>query len=135
MSSSPDFIVEKWSAYRGDCFYGHHRIIVIYEAGEELLYFIVTSKIEKAEKRSLYDIASLVKIDPSEWDKLSCPSCVECSKRNLKQISKDWLKKLHDAWDAEYIGKVPETVRKRIIAAINASNTYNEHEKRKYTAN
>lgn len=133
MPADPDFVVEKWSVYSGEFFYGYHKIIIVYEYGDDIRYFIVTSQIEKAEKRSLYDPASLVKIDPLEWDKLTCPSCIECSRRNLQEIPKDKLKRFHDARFAKYKGKLPDIVRKKIIDAINASVTYSESEKQKLT--
>lgn len=43
------------------------------------------------------------------------------------------MQKLYEAWAVKSIGEVPETVRKRIIDAINASVSYSEREKQIYT--
>ena len=126
------FSVPKWSAYKGD-FCGHHRIIVVYETVEFVQYFIVTSQVDKARIRSRFDPNSLVLINQAEWSQLSRPSCVECSKRNLKQESKEVMKKRREAWGLTPIGDVPEAVRRRIADAIAASVTYTEQEKRLYT--
>nr|DAE52475.1 MAG TPA: hypothetical protein [Caudoviricetes sp.] len=132
MMAVADFKVSKWSAYKGE-FCGYHRIIVIYETSEDAHFFVVTSQVDKARIRARYDEESLVFIDQPEWDQLTCPSCVECSKRNLKRISKNNMQKLYEAWAVKSIGEVPETVRKRIIDAINASVSYSEREKQIYT--
>lgn len=126
------FSVPKWSAYKGD-FCGHHRIIVVYETVEFVQYFIVTSQVDKARIRSRFDPNSLALINQAEWSQLSRPSCVECSKRNLKQESKEAMKKRREAWGLTPIGDVPEAVRRRIADAIAASVTYTEQEKRLYT--
>lgn len=132
MKIPSDFTISRWLAYKGD-FFGHHRIIIVYETTEYVLYFIVTSQIEKAEKRNLFDKASLVKIFPTDWDQIKCPSCIECSKRNLKQISKSEMMKKHDSWACRNIGEIPDILKERILEAMRASVTYSEREKSIYT--
>lgn len=131
MTIPADFTVSRWFAYKGD-FCGHHRIVVVYETNEDVRYFIVTSQIKKAEIRSRFDKEALVKISPSDWDQITCPSCIECSKRNLKQISKSEMQKKYDVWDCKNIGEIPEVLKKRILNAICASVTYSEREKQMY---
>lgn len=128
--------ISPWRAYQGrlDDFTGGHRIIIIYPHDKDnYCYLMVTSKVEKAKLRSKNDIASLVELETKDWDELTCHSCIECSKRNMKIVNVQSLKNLYEKESLKPLSVVPDIVKTKIIAGICSSTTYTEKEKALYT--
>ena len=69
--------ISPWRAYKGqvDDFTGGHRIIIVcpYE-DKQYFYLTVTSKVDKAKIRCKNDLSSLIELDVTEWDALTCHS-------------------------------------------------------------
>ena len=128
--------ISPWRAFQGkvDDFTGGHRIIIIYPYDEySYCYLTVTSKVEKAKLRCMHDLASLVEFEPDDWDALTCHSCVECSKRNMRIINEKDLRDLYDAENLKPLSTVPDIIKSKIIAGICSSITYTDKEKALYT--
>ncbi len=128
--------ISPWRAYKGqvDDFTGGHRIIIVcpYE-DKQYFYLTVTSKVDKAKIRCKNDLSSLIELDVTEWDALTCHSCVECGKRNLKIVNEAQLKSLYAAEKLQPLSIIPEIVKTKIIAGICSSVTYTDTEKAMYT--
>ena len=128
--------ISPWRAFKGQQsdFTGGHRIIIVFPYNSNnYCYLTVTSKIEKAKIRWRNDISSLVEFKVQDWNALTCDSCVECGKRNLKIVNKLQIQDLYSAEKLQVLGEVPNIVKRKIIAGICSSITYTDTEKATYT--
>lgn len=132
--------VEKWFAYKGDfppC--GKtHRMIITYHIDNTIKYFYVTSyesneerhRIDLANKK---DISSVAELNVIDWDSLTKVSCVQCNRSHISDITVEELQKQYALGKAEYIGPVPEIVKRKLIEATCSSSTFTDDEKKLYT--
>jgi hypothetical protein len=134
----PNFLnIEKWKAFKGryppssDV---DHRIIIVYKDDGVIKYFYVTSQVENARKAAKYDMGSLVDgLDSNDWDVLTKESCIQCNRRYLNKTSESDLRRAYENGDIKVLGDVPEKIRRAIISAVCASNSFSEAEKISYT--
>lgn len=127
--------LDKWKVYKGKLPPGSdtpHRIIIVTNI-EELSYFYVTSKVEKAKRIWKNDISSIVELDTREWSCLTEPSCIKCTKKEMRTISISDFKKMYDDGNLELLGDLPDNIKTKIISAICNSLTYSPQEKKFYT--
>lgn len=130
--SFDNLIVERWEVFRAPLPTNEkeHRIVIFYVGFGTCSFFHVTSQIEKAKRRSRYDINSVIEITPSEWPEVIVKnSCIECSKRNAKEISYETLKNMYKNGKLKFLGYAPENIRRKIINGICYSSTYTDKEK------
>jgi hypothetical protein len=129
--------IEKWKAFKGKYPPGSdvdHRIIIVYKSDGVVRYFYVTSQIENARKAAKYDMGSLVDgLDNKDWDVLTKKSCIQCNRRYLNKTSERDLRRAYEEGKLEVLGKVPEKIKRAIISAVCASNSFTEAEKISYT--
>jgi hypothetical protein len=109
-----------------------HFIIIIANIENSIHYLYVTSKIDKAKKVSKNDLLSLVEVTKTDWGKLDRDSCIQCNKSHIYEIQKEELRNIYDKEKIEYIEKLPENVKDKIIQAISKSKTLNGKEKETY---
>lgn len=124
--------IEKWKVFKGTVpdVDGVHRIIIVHKCNEKIYFFTVTSQVEKAKLRSKNDPSSLVEILPEEWEEvITKPSCVECARRNLKEITDATLKTIYQQSDFKVLGSLPDNIKQKIIAAICYSVSFTDAEK------
>lgn len=132
------FKVEPWSAFKGK-YPGdstvEHRIIIVYKNEDVIKYFYVTSKIEKMRKALKSDIGALVdNIDNRDWDALTKASCIMCNNEFLHITSEEEMRRAYQEDRLIPLGKIPDTLKRKIISAICASESFDEEEKALYTA-
>jgi len=131
--------LKKWYAFKAKLPSGsenEHRIIIIYKHEAVIKYFYVTSQVEKIEKVAItrkYDVESIVKLNPVEWDVLTKESCIQCNKKHLYEINESDFKRAYTNGEFEYLGEIPEKVKAAIIHAICMSISFTENEKKMYT--
>ncbi|MDR0977588.1 MAG: hypothetical protein LBL71_00900 [Endomicrobium sp.] len=109
-----------------------HTIIIVYNTGEKIEYFYITSQIEKARERCKYDEKALVFVNPSEWEILEKDSCIQCGRRYLKHISVSKFRELYEKNEVHFCSDVPEQLIKKIKKAVCYSKTYPPADKAKY---
>ena len=124
-------LISKWRAYKGVfptdvavC----HRIIIIPNS-DPLRYFYVTSQVENCKRINRYDLASIAELEVCEWDCLTSKSCIQCDKSHLCEITEQELRERYGNGKLKVLGEVPEVVKQKILAAIEASKTYSDREK------
>ncbi|GBU22000.1 hypothetical protein R80B4_01902 [Fibrobacteres bacterium R8-0-B4] len=110
-----------------------HHIIIIYKDQTIIKYFYVTSQVEKAKKYARNDIGSIVELNKSNWDVLDKDSCIQCNVKHLHDISESEFKQLYESHEMEYFGEIPKNVKKLLISAICASESFTDSEKATYT--
>jgi len=128
--------LKKWYAFKGKLPLGsgnEHRIIIIYRQDEIVKYFYVTSKIDNVYKRAKYNKEAIADLDILDWDALSVKSCVQCDKKHLYECDEITLKNMYANGLLEYLGKIPEIVKTKIVRAICASKSFTENDKTKYS--
>ena len=137
-----DFVpFEKWIAFKGDFppKAGEHRIIIIHHDKDNVEYFYVTSYDSEEEKAKINknnkkDISSVAEILKTDWNEvLTKNSCVQCNLRHRHEVSINELRKDYENGYIKYLGKIPEKVKRTIIIAICASETFDNEEKKIYT--
>ncbi len=127
--------LDRWKVYKGKLPPGSdtpHRIIIVTNV-ETLSYLYVTSKVEKAKRIWRHDLGSIVEMCPEEWDCLTEPSCIKCTKKEMRKITVNDFKRMYDNGDMELLGNLPENIKTKIISAICNSLTYSPQEKKFYT--
>lgn len=128
--------LERWKVYRALLPKGsevEHRIIIMSDV-EDLEFFYITTKIDKARIRTRKDKASLVELSPDEWPEcLTVDCCIQCGAAGLESIKKEEVRKLYENGRFLLIGEVPENIKTKIISAICASVSYSPAEKKFYT--
>ncbi|MDR3001621.1 MAG: hypothetical protein LBU89_10180 [Fibromonadaceae bacterium] len=130
------FNIEKWKAFRGKYPPGSdidHRIIIVFKHDNILKYFYVTSQVDNARKMARNDLQSLVCIKGDDWDELTKPSCIQCNKGNLFELSETEFRKNYAEGKVKVLGEIPESIRKSIVSAICSSKTFTDKEKAMYT--
>jgi hypothetical protein len=128
--------IKKWCAFKAmlpPCSEVAHRVIVVYKQETTMKYFYVTSQVEKIRKISKHDIGSVVSLSVSEWDVLTKDSCIQCDEAHLYELSEGDFKNVCESSEFEWIGEIPEKVKRAIIHAICASESFTEADKRAYT--
>jgi hypothetical protein len=126
----------KWIAFIGKLPLNQpieHRIIIVHKTETEINYFYVTSKIENSIRIYKCDKLALVKVSPSEWSALTCDSCIQCGRKHMYRINVDDIKNMYERNELEFLGEIPDKLKKQIIDAILNSKTYTEMEKNKFT--
>ena len=128
--------IESWKAYKGKYPPGsekEHRIIIICKKENVLKYFYVSSQVDKARARAVYDKTSFVFMKKNDWDELDRESYVQCTPKHLKEVNEDEFKKSYLSGDVKILGEVPEGIKRAIIHAICSSRFFSEKEKKEYT--
>lgn len=131
---------DKWVAFRGDfpCGAGNHRMIILQRTENNIEYFYVTSYESEEEKNKINlnnrkDINSIAELQISDWDILTKNSCVQCNLAHIHEISVKQLKDRYQRREIEYLGYVPEIVKRKIIDATCSSVSFTDTKKKIYT--
>jgi len=128
--------IRRWYSYRAKLPIGsevEHRVIIVYICQPNIRYVYATSKFETACKVARYDPASVVTLNPSDWNDLTKKSYIICSDSYLKEMSYDDFRSSYANGEYTYIGEIPEKVKNSIISAICMSDTFTDDEKNEYT--
>ncbi|MBQ8630544.1 MAG: hypothetical protein IJ479_02370 [Alphaproteobacteria bacterium] len=127
--------LDRWKVYKGKLPPGSdkkHRIIIMTNA-DNLNYLYVTTKVEKAKRIWRDDLASIVEVEPEDWDCITEPSCVKCTKKEMCSITESEFKDMYTQGELELLGDLPDNIKTKIISAICSSLTYSPQEKKFYT--
>lgn len=125
----------KWQVFKGlyPTKERFHRCIIlnkVLENNEEILYFYMTSKIEKTEIIMKYDKKALVILEKEEWSiGINRKTAVQCDYAHLYKIPvNEFLNKLENK-NIEIIGKLPDNIIKKIKKAIVCGKTFSPEER------
>lgn len=125
----------KWQVFKGP--YPtedkYHRCIIlntILENNIEVVYFYMTSKVEKISKIMKYDKKALVIIEPKDWaGKISVQTAIQCDKMHLFKIPLDELKNKMKSGKVKILGKLPSDIIRLIKTAIVRGKTFSPEER------